>query len=321
MVNQLFGCDIDENNERIEIEIDSNKYNLPDILFYYSEYIRLRITYSEETLEVYDCKVVNYRTGEIIEDVSEENINRLFNIEYGKDINEKEWVETLKLSELEVNEIYKYTANAKLQFPKIENDTGKNCIVYLKKKNDPVYEEEIKMAKTISSNAPSLSFNEYDAGESFCIMYKFIENDELLKLISEDDIIYLSDYKDGDTLEYGFEEYIYNNTDTDITIDTTSIIFGIEQTNSYVIEKGTICGFDHFIDTAVISYGVKDENGSNQISNNENVVSVEKTSDNTIAPKILPKAGIAKLVIYIIIAISFVSIIISIKLKIFKDVK
>ena len=190
--------------------------------------------------------------------------------------------------------------------------------VYRKVEQTP---EEIKMAKTISSNAPSLSFNEYDAGESFCIMYKFIENDELLKLISEDDIIYLSDYKDGDTLEYGFEEYIYNNTDTDITIDTTSIIFGIEQTNSYVIEKGTICGFDHFIDTAVISYGVKDENGSNQISNNENVVSVEKTSDNTIAPKILPKAGIAKLVIYIIIAISFVSIIISIKLKIFKDVK
>ena len=84
----------------------------------------MRVTYSEEDYKVYDCKVINYKTGELIEDLSEENINKLFNIEYGKNITEKSWSDKIKLSEINENVIYKYTANSTTQFPKIENSNS-----------------------------------------------------------------------------------------------------------------------------------------------------------------------------------------------------
>lgn len=248
-----YGSYIDDENFT-QLSIEAKKYNLPSNLYEYRDDIRFRITYSINDYEVYDCKVINYNTGEIIQDLSEENIERLFNIEYGKSINENNWVDTIKLSQLTENQIYKYTANSTVQFPKIENDVDKNCMVYIKDRLDDNYKREIYMNKEISSSSISLSFNEYQQGEGFNIMYKSISNEELLKLIEDDEIIYLSKFKDGEQLDYNFEKYIYNDTDKDIEVNTKDVFFDQEVFNTYTIRKGEIHGFSWMIDYASIDY-------------------------------------------------------------------
>jgi len=50
----------------------------------------------------------------------------------------------------------------------------------------------------------------YEPGETCRIMYRRAEAKELLGLIEKDDVIYLSNYKDGDKLKYQFEEIMIN---------------------------------------------------------------------------------------------------------------
>ena len=291
----IYECNIEKDGEPKLLSIDATKFNLPSNLYDYKDDIRLRITYTEVDYEIYDCKVINHKTGEIIEDLSEENLNKLFNIEYGKNITEKTWSDKIKLSDLKENMIYKYTANSTTQFPEIENDIGKNCIIYIKEKDDKTYEKKINMSKQISGSGITISYNEYNSGDIFCIMYKSLENSELLDLIEKDEIIYLSKYKDGDKLEYQFEKYIYNDTDKNITVNTKNTVFGAENSKSVIIEKGEIFGFDWTIDSATISYA-KDNNEkqndkvdkeNNNDGNNQTETKKEET-DNTVvqAPKL-----------------------------------
>ena len=249
-----YEVNVDKNENDKRLTINASDYNLPSNLYDYGDEIRLRITYSQDDYKVLNCKVINYINGEVIEDLSEENINRLFNVEYGKSVTEKKWVDVIKLSELKQNEIYKYTANSTIQFPNFENDTGKNCIVYIKQKDNNTYEKKINMYKKVPSSSVSISFNEYNSGESFNVMYKEIGNEELIKLVEEDEIIYLSNYKNGDKLKYNLVYYIYNDTEKDITINTKDISFEVETSNTTIIEKGKIYGFDWMIDSATISY-------------------------------------------------------------------
>lgn len=329
----IYGCNIEKNGELKSLSINATEFNLPSNLYDYKDYIRMRVTYSEDDLKVYDCKVINYKTGELIEDLSEENINKLFNIEYGKNITEKSWSDKIKLSELNENVIYKYTASSTTQFPEIENDIGKNCIIYIKEKDDKTYEKKINMFKQISGNEVSFSFNEYDSGESFSIMYKSLKNSELLDLIEKDEIIYLSKYKDGDKLKYQFEQYIYNDTDKDITVNTKNTVFGIEDSNSVVIGKGEIYGFDWMIDSATITYSQANNNG-NQNNNNANNQNQQQTEDNDNSKKIvnskdntvvksskLPQTGTPNFMIIMILSSTIIMIIIGIKSRKFKDIK
>lgn len=198
-------------------------------------------------------------------------------IESGKSITERNWVDTIKLSELTQNEIYKYTANSTIQFPKIENDIGKNCLLYIKGRLDNNYKSEIYMSKKISGSSLSISFDEYSSGESFKIMYKELSNEELLKLVNKEEIIYLSNYKDGDKLEYQFEKYIYNDTEKNITIDTQDTAFGAEKTNTTTIEKGAIYGFNWMIDSATISYSKNISPNNNNANTNTGNISNSDT--------------------------------------------
>ena len=328
----IYGCDIENNGELKSLSINAKEFNLPSNLYDYKDYIRMRVTYSENDFKVYDCKVINYKTGELIEDLSEENINKLFNIEYGKNITEKKWSDKIKLSEINENAIYKYTASSTTQFPEIENDIGKNCIIYIKEKDDKTYEKEINMFKQISERV-SFSFNEYDPGEAFFIMYKSLENSELLDLIEKDEIIYLSKYKDGDKLEYKLEKYIYNDTDKNITVNTKNTVFGVENSNSVVIGKGEIYGFDWMIESAIISYSetnnneVQNNNANNnqtkqQTEYNDNSKNTENSKDNTgVQSSKLPQTGTSNIIIIMILSSIVIIIINEIKSRKFKDIK
>lgn len=332
----IYGCNIEKDGELKSLSINATEFNLPSNLYDYKDDIRMRVTYSEEDYKVYDCKVINYKTGELIKDLSEENINKLFNIEYGKNITEKSWSDKIKLSEINENVIYKYTASSTNQFPEIENDIGKNCIIYIKEKDDKTYERKINMSKNILGNGISASFNEYNLGESFCIMYKSLENNELLDLVKKDEIIYLSKYKDGDKLEYQFEKYIYNDTDKNITVNTKDTAFGVEDSKSVLIGKGEIYGFDWMIDESIISYeqgntndnqnSKTEENNSNnhitQIDNNDNSKKTENSKDSTtVNSSKLPQTGTSNIIIIMILISTIVMIIVAIKSREFKDIK
>lgn len=325
----IYGCNVEKDGEFKLLSINATEFNLPSNLYDYKDDIRMRVTYSEEDYKVYDCKVINYKTGELIENLSEENINKLFNIEYGKNITEKSWSDKIKLSEINENVIYKYTASSTTQFPEIENDIGKNCIIYIKEKDDKTYEKKINMFKQISGSGISISFNEYNSGDTFCIIYKSLGNSELLDLIEKDEIIYLSKYKDGDKLEYQFEKYIYNDTDKNITVNTKNTVFGVENSNSVIIGKGEIYGFDWMIDSATISYSEdnnekqndKVDKENNNGGNNQTEQKKEDT-DNTIvqAPK-LPQTGTSNIIIIMILISTIIMSVIGIKSRKFKDIK
>ena len=243
-------------------------------------------------------------------------------IEDGKKINEKEWTDKIKLSELNENEIYKYIADTTTQFPEIENDTENNCLIYIKGRLDNEYKKEINMYNNISSTALHFSFDEYSSGESFSIMYKKISNDELLKLIEKDEIIYLSNYNNGDKLKYQFEKYIYNDTEKDIIINTKDTTFGVETSNSVLIPKGEIYEFDWMIDYIDIKYS--EQNNSNGGDNQEQPGKTDKeqnNGDNTQAPGKLPQTGksvimISSTLLIIILAGFFYK-----KYNKFKDIK
>ncbi len=327
-----YGVYVKKDDENVLLSIKATDYNLPSNLYNYKDDIRLRITYLQADNEVIDCKVINYKTGEIIEDLSEENINKLFNIEYGKTVTEKNWVDVIKLSELKENEIYKYTATSTIKFPKIENDIGKNCIIYIKERNDETYDKKINMYKKISSSAISGSFNEYNSGDAFSIMYKKVENDELLKLIPKDEIIYLSNYNNGDELQYQFEKYIYNDTEKDITINIKNKTFGVETSESVTIPKREIYGWDWMIDSATISYleDIHNEENNNQEQNgkeeeentkDENESTEQTKEDNTQATGKLPQTGESMTIISVILFIIIIAIISYKKYYKFRDIK
>ena len=190
-------------------------------------------------------------------------------IEYGKNINDRNWTDTIILSELKEKEIYRYTANNTTEFPEIKNDTKNNCFIYIKGKLDNDYKKKIKMNKEISSLAISFSSNEYEAGESFCITYETVRNEELLKAIQKDEIIYLSNYNNGDKLKYQFEKYIYNDTEKDIIINIKNTLFGVENSESITVPKGEIYGFDYMIDSASISYSENNIENNNKKQNEQ----------------------------------------------------
>ena len=233
----------------------ASKYDLPLNLYDYREDILVRLTYSEDDYKVVECKVLNKSTNKIIKDLSEENIEKLFNIEYDKTIIEKEWTEEINLSEFKENEIYKYVATETTQFPKINNDIEKNCIIYIKESNgfsDNSYEKKLNMYDNIKGNTVSISYNEYKEDDFFTIMYKTAETEEILKLIEDDEIIHLSKFNSGDKLEYKFEDYIYNDTDTDITLKIEDKAFGVEMSDEITIPSEKIYGFSWQIESVTI---------------------------------------------------------------------
>ena len=252
-----YGCYIGNDFSKM-IEVNEKDFNLPSNLYDFQGDIYLRLTYNPETLEVSECKVVNRENDEIIEDISEENMMKLFSVEYGKTPISMDWTDKIVLSNLKEGEIYKFTAPEDAEeFPTIENDTKKNCIVYL---NEPdvfgdetaTYEKEIYMGESISGNEASFSYKSAEANATYKIMYQEIDTEALLKKIDSDEIVGLSE-NTGDELSYEFEKYIYNDTDSDITITTYDSAFGVDDTNTYVLKAGEIYEFDWMVDSIKIN--------------------------------------------------------------------
>lgn len=245
-------------DEQKYLEIKAADFDLPSNLIDYHQEFLFKVTYSKKDYKVSGCALINKMTGEEIKDLSEENIKRLFDIEYGKTIVDKAWVEQIKLSELTPNAIYRYVAKETVEMPEILNDTGKDCFIYIKEnKNDgwdfERYSKEVNIYNNIESDSVSFSYNEFAPNDSFNIMYKEVSTNELLTQLNESDIVRLSRYKSGEKLTYRFEDYIYNDTNNPVTLITSDSAFGVQTSEKTItIEAGRIYGFSWMIDSITV---------------------------------------------------------------------
>lgn len=238
-----------KNASEKKLNIEASKYNLPNIFTNYKNDVYLQITYSGDDDTIYKILVFNKETNTEITDFSEENLKKLLDIGYDKPINNATWSQDINLSNLKENEIYLYKATSPSNnAPQINNDLNDNCLIYTRStKNNETskWSKEISNSISFKSNNISFSYNSFNTGDTYEVIYKRINNKELLNLIEQGDIIYLSDYHDNDTIRSNFAKFIYNDTNNNITIE-------IPNDSPKTIPTGAIYGYDWMISNAKV---------------------------------------------------------------------
>lgn len=239
-----------------ELNINANKCNIPNILTNYKADIYFQVTYSGDDDTIYDVHIFNKENDTEVIDLSPENIKKTFDVAYNKNVNNVTWQDKINLSDLNENEIYLYKATIPSNnAPKINNDTNSNCLVYsrsTKSNSKDEWTKEISPSISFKSNSLNISYNSFKTGDTYEIIYKKINNSELLSLTSNGDVIYLSDYQNDDSIKSNFAKFIYNDTDKDITINTTSNASGLSTSNSKTIPAGAIYGYDWMLSNAKV---------------------------------------------------------------------
>lgn len=239
-----------------ELNINANKCNIPNILTNYKADIYFQVTYSGDDDTIYDVHIFNKENDTEVIDLSPENIKKTFDVAYNKNVNNVTWQDKINLSDLNENEIYLYKATIPSNnAPEINNDTNSNCLIYSRSTKSNSKEEwtkEISPSISFKSNSLNISYNSFKTGDTYEIIYKKINNTELLSLTSNGDVIYLSDYQNDDSIKSNFAKFIYNDTDKDITINTTSNASGLSTSNSKTIPAGAIYGYDWMISNAKV---------------------------------------------------------------------
>lgn len=239
-----------------ELNINANKCNIPNILTNYKADIYFQVTYSGDDDTIYDVHIFNKENDTEVIDLSPENIKKIFDIAYNKNVNNVTWQDKINLSDLNENEIYLYKATIPSNnAPEINNDTNSNCLVYsrsTKSNSKDEWTKEISPSISFKSNSLNISYNSFKTGDTYEIIYKKINNSELLSLTSNGDVIYLSDYQNDDSIKSNFAKFIYNDTDKDITINTTSNVSGLSTSNSKTIPAGAIYGYDWMLSNAKV---------------------------------------------------------------------
>lgn len=238
-----------KNASEKKLNIEASKYNLPNIFTNYKNDVYFQITYSGDDDTIYKILVFNKETNTEITDFSEENLKKLLDIGYDKPINNATWSQNINLSNLKENEIYLYKATSPSNnAPQINNDLNDNCLIYTRStKNNETskWSKEISNSISFKSNNISFSYNSFNTGDTYEVIYKKINNKELLNLIEQGDIIYLSDYHDNDTIRSNFAKFVYNDTNNNITIE-------ISNDSPKTIPAGAIYGYDWMISNAKV---------------------------------------------------------------------
>ena len=249
-------CKVPNQNsdDDIELEINIDKFNIPKEAYDYKEDLIFRVTYSLENNTVYKCEILDLATETVIENLSEDNFIEKYDVEYNKEINKMDWTEEINLSEIEEGKVYEYiSVEDDSSCPRITNNSSDMYIVYHRTIDsfDWGYEKtlilpnEVRHYEMWSRLASSL-----DLDESYRMMYKKATLNEALRLIDTNKTIYISNCTNGEYIDDHFEDYIYNDTDYEVTLTITDS----EEVSVYTLEPHKIYEYDWMIDTALIEY-------------------------------------------------------------------
>ncbi len=250
-----YTCYLNVDGKSKAFSIDGNEYEFSKLISKYKDDLLFRVSYSKKKQEIIDCELVNGITGEIIKNQSDENMQKLFDIEYGKNIIQKTFPEKIKLSELVEGEVYEFVAVVQAQMPEIENDIDKNGLIYVSDRTLDDYKKKIMIANETPAISATFSYSTpFEPGESFKFMYKTLETEALLKMIDSDNLVRLSEHIDGGKIDSTSKDYIYNDTQDDIRIDVKNVVFGQEMSGTCVIPKGEVWISNLFgVDEAVLT--------------------------------------------------------------------
>lgn len=91
------------NKYQKRFSIDATKYNLPDFFMDYKDNMYLKVTYNGDDDIIYDILVFNKDDDTEIKDLTVENFKKLFDVSYGKKINNVTLGNTVNLLNLEEN--------------------------------------------------------------------------------------------------------------------------------------------------------------------------------------------------------------------------
>ena len=241
-------------NEEDILNLSANQFEIPEYLFKYSNFIFIRVFFGNNS-SVENIKIVSQASNEVIEDISEENLKQAIGYPDEDSAIYMDWTETVYLADLLPNTVYIYTADHDTTTPiDIINNLGENCMIY--EKDEEMYEINVMPSDDLSSSYSfSSSYKEIDKGDTFTFMYRVITSEEFVDSVDEDSIIFLSKYENGDALDFQFEDYIYNDTDYDITLVLEENFVGDSITErKEVIPAGKIYDFNWGNDPITIQY-------------------------------------------------------------------
>lgn len=251
---------IPDEEESVKLSLDFSMFALPPTLLDYKDDVLYRITYGISDQIIYKCEILNAFTNELITDYSKENIRSNFDIEYNREKVRLDWSDEILFSSLQEDKVYELISYEDgLKLPNIINDLPDNYLLYAKEPNsiiDREYEREIIMGNyKIESKALSYTTQPtFDFGDTYIFAIKKVTTEQLLKFIPDNEILRLSSYTSGQTIDDNYEEYIYNDTAHGITLNIKDASFGAEDQKIYNLESGKIYKYDWMIDEIIVEH-------------------------------------------------------------------
>ena len=169
--------------------------------------------------------------------------------------------EKINLSELKENIIYKYSL-PKWDYSDIEvvNDLWEDIIVYENREDSRYKDKTIKyIAKPYLKDwytRGSRAYYYHDGREVLYVMYKKASTEDLLKIIDENEITFLSKYNVWDKISekdrsYN-ENYLYNDTHKDLTVLISNEIGSKVETMEVTIKPWKIIHCSEYADSVTI---------------------------------------------------------------------
>ena len=227
-------------NEKYDMKLSD--VNMDDI-YKFKDKIILRVTFEDNKIISYILRDKYSRL--YLKQKTSEELEELYNFESHykmKDMGVFPW-DTINLSELRENIIYKYTL-PKWNYSYIElvNDLWEDAIVYKGRERTDIENPTIKYGATpylkdwykedyTCKKWPCARVNADD--EILYVLYKKASTEDLLKIINKGEITYLSKYNAWDKItakdrSYN-ENYLYNDTDNSLTVLITRYIWSEDE--------------------------------------------------------------------------------------------
>ena len=236
-----------------ELKMD-NIYEFKDLIYFWIEF---------EWDKIVDWSIIDKHSNKNLGKLTKKELDELYNFESFykiKDMGILSW-ETINLSSLEENVIYKYSL-PKWNYSDIEvvNDLWEDIIVY-ENMEDPRYKDKsikytakpyLKDGYTRGSRA----YYYHDGWEVFYVMYKKASTEDLLKVIDKNEITFLSKYNVWDKIsekDRSYDEnYLYNNTNKDLTVLITNEIGSKAETMEVIVKSWKIVHCSEYADSVTI---------------------------------------------------------------------